>query len=274
MIFRTEDDLDLRAISESGQTFRWEDLGGGSWRIFSAADCLYVRELGDGRFDLDCGEEEFRSVWHDYFDLSEDYASLREKIDPTEDLFLYEAARYGKGIRILRQDPWEMLISFILSQNRNIPMIRKSIALLAQACGERKTDSRGEEYNAFPTPEALAFLGEDRLRACGLGYRCGYVRAAAAAVLEGRVDPYALTDADEETAREALLSVRGVGEKVAACVSLFGLHHTNAFPKDVWINRVLAEHYPEGYPFERYSPWNGLYQQYLFAYARTLQTGD
>jgi N-glycosylase/DNA lyase len=268
MIFRTEDDLDLRAISESGQTFRWEDLGGGSWRIFSAADCLYVRELGDGRFDLDCGEEEFRSVWHDYFDLSEDYASLREKIDPTEDLFLYEAARYGKGIRILRQDPWEMLITFIISQNKNIPAIKKSIEMLSEMAGERKTDRRGETYYAFPTPQRIAGLSGQELSACRLGYRCKYVRAAAEAVLSGSLDLGKLIAAGDEEALAALKGVYGVGTKVANCVLLFGLHHLNAFPVDVWIKKVLEEQYPSGYPYEEYSPWNGIYQQYMFAYYR------
>ena len=166
-----------------------------------------------------------------------------------------------------------MLVSFIISQNKNIPAIRRSIELLTEACGEPKYDQRGELFYAFPTPEALAELGEDELRGCSLGYRCRYVHAAADAVLNGVIDLDSLKEADEEHTIRSLCGLFGVGVKVANCVSLFGLHHIDAFPVDVWVKRILANEYPDGYPYERYRPYNGVYQQYMFAYYRNLSGG-
>ena len=161
-----------------------------------------------------------------------------------------------------------MLVSFIISQNKNIPAIKKSIEMLSEMAGERKTDRRGETYYAFPTPERIAGLSGQELSDCRLGYRCKYVRAAAEAVLSGSLDLGKLTGAGEEEALAALKGIYGVGTKVANCVLLFGLHHLNAFPVDVWIKKVLEEQYPGGYPYGEYSPWNGIYQQYMFAYYR------
>ena len=161
-----------------------------------------------------------------------------------------------------------MLVTFIISQNKNIPAIRRSVEFLAESCGEKKIDSRGVEYYAFPTPGAIVSLSDEALKACKLGYRCSYVRRAAEAVAEGKLDLQSLLSADEECTLQELTSLYGVGSKVANCISLFGLHHLDAFPKDVWIKRVLSQEYPEGYPFAAYSPYNGVYQQYMFAYIR------
>ena len=157
-----------------------------------------------------------------------------------------------------------MLITFIISQNKNIPAIKKSIALLCEAAGEERTDSLGQAYRVFPSPEAILAMKDEALAACRLGYRCAYVRAAAADVSSGRLDPGSLLEADEDTVLARLMSVHGVGVKVANCVSLFGLHHLDAFPVDVWIRRVLAREYPDGYPADCYRPYNGIYQQYMF----------
>jgi len=262
------DDFDLGKIAGSGQCFRASPWGD-SWRILSGADCLYITPLGGDGYELDCCEDAFEKRWRDYFDLGENYAAIRAHIDPA-DPYLQAAAEHEKGIRILRQDPWETLVSFIISQNRNIPAIRRSVELLAAACGDERTDSAGRPYFAFPAPEAVAALGDGALKACALGYRGPYVRAAAQAVLDGALDLEALRDADEERTMAALTGLYGVGVKVACCVSLFGLHHLDAFPRDVWIKRILAREYPAGYPFGTYAPFNGVYQQYMFAYERAL----
>jgi len=270
MICRITDDFDLRRIAESGQTFRWEASSDGAYRVIHGASCLRIASLGEDRYTLDCDEAEFIALWWEYFDLDTSYRGIRARIDGEKDPYLRSAAEAQKGIRILRQDPWETLVSFIISQNKNIPAIRRSIELLAQACGEALEDRWGEPYFAFPTPQALASLDEDALKACRLGYRCAYVHAAAEAVCEGTLDLDALRTADEATTMAKLTGLFGVGPKVASCVSLFGLHHLNAFPEDVWIRRVLSEHYPQGYPKDAYAPYNGVYQQYLFAHAREL----
>ena len=243
-----------------------------TFRIIAGSSCLYITALdpGQGLYDLDCTEEEFAGFWHGYFDLGENYRRIRERINPQKDPFLREAAEHEKGIRILRQDPWEMLITFIISQNKNIPGIRRCVESLAKSCGQKKTDSRGISYYAFPTPQQVASLSEEALAECRLGYRCKYVKAAAEAVLSEKINLEALRAADEKTSISSLTGLYGVGIKVANCVSLFGLHHVDAFPVDVWVKRILAEEYPEGYPFEQYSPFNGIYQQYMFAYYRHL----
>jgi len=271
MQIKIEDDFDLKKIAESGQCFRWTETGHESYRIIAGDKCLRVRATGDRRFDLDCAEEEFQDFWQDYLDLDESYADIRGRIGRRSDEFLYCAAEHEKGIRILRQDPWEMLITFIISQNKNIPAIRRSIELLAEMCGAGMTDRQGEHYFAFPSAEGIAGLREDQLRECSLGYRCRYIHEAASAVANGDVDLLQFIDAEEEETVRALTDLNGVGKKVASCVSLFGLHHLNAFPIDVWVKRILAEQYPNGYPFEDYSPFNGVYQQYMFAYYRNSQ---
>ena len=314
------DDFDLDRIADSGQCFRWQKEASGAYRIIHKEYGLRIRPVKDGIFELSCSEEEFRDIWHDYFDLGTDYRAVRGRISKEEDPFLYKACEYGKGIRILRQDPWEMLISFIISQNKNIPAIKKSIELLCEAAGRYREDAcdfggdacdaSSGGYYLFPSPEEILTLSDETLAACRLGYRCRYVKAAAADVAEGRLDlsrlqsesgRYEKADSEAagcetvsheagnhktgshevtgyettsneaagyETAISALTNVLGVGIKVANCISLFGLHQIDAFPVDVWIRRILENEYPEGYPKEKYSPYNGIYQQYMFYYYR------
>ena len=262
------DDFDLTKIAESGQCFRWRQMPDGGYRVIHGDRCLYIRRTGEARYLLDCDEAAFEAVWRDYFDLGEDYRAIRSRIDPAGDPFLFEASEQEKGIRILRQSPWEALVSFIISQNRNIPAICASIERLCALAGERHTDSRGGAFFAFPSPEALAALTEEELKACRMGYRCKYVHAAAEAVRSGQVDLQALAEEDCGDAVHALTAMYGVGVKVASCAALFGLHHLDAFPVDVWIRRVLERESPNGYPRERYSPYNGVFQQYMFAYYR------
>ena len=268
MIVTISDDFDLDRIADSGQCFRWSKTDDRSWRIIAGDFCLNIISLGDQRFSLDCTEMEFECFWRGYFDLQESYQDIRKRIDPEQDPFLWQAAEHEKGIRILRQDPWEMLITFIISQNKNIPAIRQCVELFAMCCGKKKVDSRGREYFCFPGPEAAAALSGQELLGCRLGYRWKYVHAAAEAVLDGKIDLYKLKDADEGTTISALTGLYGVGVKVANCVSLFGLHHMDAFPVDVWMKRILAEQYPAGYPYEIYAPYNGVCQQYMFAWYR------
>lgn len=265
MEIEINDDFDLRRIHESGQCFRWEPVGERGFRIPHREACLRIEPRGERTWQLDCTAAEFDALWRDYFDLDEDYAHIRARIDPESDPFLFRASEQEKGIRILRQDLWETLVSFILSQNRSIPVIRRSIALLCRAAGERKIDRAGEAYYTFPAPEALSALSDAALADCRLGYRCRYVKAAAQWALEGGLDGAAFAGLSDEEAMAALTGICGVGIKVASCVSLFGLHRTDAFPVDTWMRRVLETEYPQGYPMERYRPYNGVYQQYMFA---------
>lgn len=262
------DDFDLKLIADSGQCFRWEEEDNGSYRIIHGNDCLYISPGEKNVYFFEMDEKGNGTDWDNYLDLGENYRKIRRRIDGEKDPFLKVAAKEQKGIRILRQDPWEMLITFIISQNKNIPGIRRCVEKLCEMSGKKLKDIRGKTYYGFPSPKAILDLEEGDLVSCSLGYRCAYVTAAAKAVEGGEIDLDALRDADEEETLDKLISIHGVGKKVASCISLFGLHHIDAFPIDVWIKRILEQEYPDGYPYEEYSPYNGVYQQYMFAYYR------
>ena len=167
----------------------------------------------------------------------------------------------------MKQDKWEALCSFIISQNNNIPRIRTIIDRLCRRYGRAITAPDGSEAWAFPSPESIAAASADDLRTLGLGYRADYLPAAAADVLDRRFDPERLCTLPLEEARKELQAMRGVGPKVADCVLLFGLHRLDAFPRDVWIKRALAGEFKDT-PLQN-APYAGVAQQYIFEYIRT-----
>ena len=214
---------------------------------------------------LSCSQEEFDLIWRDYFDLEEDYGKLIASIDPG-DAYLCRAAAFGSGIRILRQDLWEMIVSFIISQQNHIKRIRRCIGLLCQKYGIEQETPEGEHYYTFPTPEALMDARLEDLYACNLGYRGRYIKETAGAVCRKEVDLVAIRQMGHREAMETLEKLCGVGTKVANCICLFALHQTEAFPVDTHINKVLREQYPEGFPFRKYPGYGGSLQQYIFYY--------
>nr|WP_297769344.1 DNA glycosylase [uncultured Butyrivibrio sp.] len=275
MIVRIEDDFDLRKIADSGQCFRFNECGDG-YSVVAGDKYVFVRKVtpNDDKtgetLEFDCSEEEFDTFWKNYFDLDTNYRGIRGLIDAREDEYLYNASEYGTGIRILRQDPWEMLISFIISQRKNIPAIKASIEKICEAAGKKiATDKEGKDVFSFPTPEELSALSIEQLSACSLGYRDKYVKQAAMDVASGAVKLDEWAGLDDAGLMEKLLSLYGVGVKVANCEILFGYHRLDAFPKDVWINKVLDMKYPQGFLFDKYKPYNGVMQQYLFFYSRS-----
>ena len=268
MQVRIEDDFDLLKIAESGQCFRFNKSGDG-YSVVSGDKYLFVKKVGDYDYDFDCSKEDFDSYWKTYFDLDTSYKGIRGLIDRDEDEYLYNAAEYGQGIRILVQDPWEMLISFIISQRKNIPAIKASIEKLCALAGKKiATDAEGKDVYSFPTPKELSKVSMEDLAACSLGYRDKYVHRAAMDVASGVCDLEAFRGLDDEKLMQKLLELYGVGVKVANCEILFGYHRLDAFPKDVWINRVLEQKYPGVFNFDKYAPYNGVMQQYLFFYSR------
>jgi N-glycosylase/DNA lyase len=284
MILNIKDDFDLAKIADSGQCFRFnvcdnkkeisdgkgESSGSPVYRVVACDKLLYIRQVGESVYELSCSEDEYETFWREYFDLDLDYSDLRGRIDRSEDPYLFAASEYGQGIRILRQDPWEMLISFIISQRKNIPAIKASIEKLCALAGDKigEEDDGGAIYS-FPTPERLARLSIAELGSCSLGYRDKYVHQAAMDVASGAVNLNDWKELSDAELMEMLLKLYGVGVKVANCEILFGYHRLDAFPRDVWINRVLDTRYPDGFLFEKYAPYNGVMQQYLFFYSRT-----
>lgn len=273
-------DLDLKQIAQSGQCFRLKMLESGIWSIAALGE--YAEAVQDGEdFLFSCSKETFQAVWQDYFDLDTDYGAFKNSVAP-EDAYLREAVKAGWGVRILKQDLWEMLVTFLISQNNNIARITASVDALCKRYGaccrgvgfKRLEDGllleEERSYWAFPKPEIIAGAGLEGLSGLGLGYRDKYLLAIAKRCggQEGKAWLDRLKGADYQEAHSLLMEQYGIGRKVADCVCLFGLHHVGAFPVDTHIKQILKAHYPAGFPMERYKGYGGILQQYLFYYKR------
>lgn len=253
-------DLDLDETLDCGQAFRWKKVGSDYQCTYEGHfldSFLTVSQCGNGKFIFhDTSEDDFIRVWTDYFDLDTDYSELKRRF--SEDKTLAEACRFAGGIRLLRQDAWECLISFIISQNNNIPRIK---GIISRLC---------DNYGHFPTPDELSEETPDTLAYLRSGFRAKYLCDAAKRTASGSTDLSAIRSMPIGDARSELKKICGVGPKVAECVLLYGMHRTDAFPIDVWIKRVLAEYYPDGFP--KYLSDNaGIAQQFLFHYIRSKQ---
>ena len=253
-------DFDLDAIFGCGQCFRWERAPDGSYQGIAFRKHLIVKQQGDMLLCSCADKAEFETVWRNYFDLDRDYGGIKSQL--ASDPVLKKAIGYAPGIRILRQEPWEALCSFIISQNNNIPRIRGIIARLCETFG----DPIDGGYS-FPAPAVLCRLDEEALAPLRCGFRARYILDAAKKAAKGEVDLGGLCSLPLSDARDALMKITGVGPKVADCTLLFGCGRLECFPADVWIKRVLACFYPGGFPDE-YRIFGGIAQQYLFHYAR------
>lgn len=266
--FRPEDGcLDLSQTLDCGQAFRWRPVllpnGREAWRGVAFGHALTVLQEGN-EFCFDCTEEEFRAVWYDYFDFGTDYGALRTQLSALHPV-LREACSYAPGIRILRQEPWEALCSFILSQNNNIVRIKGIIDRLCSLSGQSILCGEEPLY-AFPSPKELSAYTAEELAPLRAGFRAKYLADAAHRVSQGELNLEALKSGSTEAARERLMTVHGVGPKVADCVLLYGLHRTDCFPMDVWMKRAV-QLMPELTPADL-GESAGIAQQYLFHYVR------
>lgn len=256
------EELDIVKTFECGQCFRWNRDEKGVYTGVALGWPARVWEEDGGVFIRSAAPEE---IWREYFDLERDYAEA-SRFEGGE--YLDECIRYGRGIRILRQDPWEALCSFIISQCNNIARIKGIVERLCALYGE-ELSFEGERFFAFPPAEKLAPLEESDLAPLRCGYRAAYILSAARAVSAGELCLEELICCDGATAKKTLLSLNGVGDKVANCVVLFGLRHMEAFPIDVWIKRALKEHFPPDFDPGTLGEYAGLAQQYIFYYARS-----
>ena len=261
MIRRTIPHLDLAQIAASGQCFTWGRGAAGSWTIPAGERLVTACQRGE-ELTFSCDMAEFDAFWAGYFDLDTDYGALKASVDPA-DRYLTAAVAHGGGIRILRQDFWEVLVSFLISQNNNITRSTRSMALLRERYGK----STGG-FRAFPRPDGLTGVSEADFRDVGLGYRAKYLTWLSRELAGGGLEALerTLSDAGDEEAERTLMGLYGVGKKVADCVCLFGLHRTDFFPVDTHIRQVLDRHYPGGFPRERYRGGLGILQQYMFYY--------
>ena len=254
-------DFDLKQTLDCGQCFRWDILPDGSFRGTAFDRRLRLSQEDGAVVFHGVSAAEFEQVWAPYFDLDFDYAAVRRAL-AEQNPVLRQAAEFAPGIRILRQDPWEALCSFIISQNNNIPRIKGIIARLCETFGENR-----DGLYTFPGPGRLAGLPVEALAPLRSGFRAKYILSAAEKVASGAVDLGALSVLPMEQARESLMTICGVGEKVAECVLLYGLHRLEAFPMDVWMKRAMSVLLPDR-AREDFGEYAGIAQQYLFHYSR------
>ena len=257
-------DFNLQKTFECGQCFRWnKDKNGAYVGIAYGKPTRLYQE--NNSIIITSTAEDFEKTLREYFDLDRDYNEIMEKV--SIDDYMKRATSYGAGLRLLRQETWEALCSFIISQNNNIPRIKRIISTLCERFGDNITFN-GDNYYTFPSAKTIASLKPSDLAPLRCGYRADYIISAAGAVASGDIDLDALAKKSPIEARTALKRLHGVGDKVADCVLLFGLHMLDAFPIDVWVKRVVEEQYGKNFDPGVFSPYAGVAQQYMFYYAR------
>ena len=262
MYLASAQELSIEHTFRSGQCFRFRKNADGSYTFIAFSRVCHIREA-DGRVYI---SDEDAALWRRYFDLDRDYNTIFETFP--QDAFTREALRYGAGLRVLRQEPWEALCAFILSQCNNIPRIMRIMDTLCTLFG-KPILSEGETFYAFPTSETLAALTPEALAPLRAGYRAKYLLGAARAVACGALDFKALEKMDTASARTAVMALDGIGQKVADCFLLFGLGRGDAFPIDTWMKKASA-FYPGGFDAAAVGSNAGIAQQYIFYYARAV----
>lgn len=252
--------LSLPDTLDCGQAFRWQDKGNG-WEGTAMGRQLRLSQEGENII-FHCSQEEYDNIWRSYFDLDTDYAAIQAQLSELSPV-LKQAIDFAPGIRILRQDPFEVICTFILTQNCNIPRIKGMVERLCQSFGTKIADGVFD----FPTAETLAQQTVESLAPVRAGFRAKYLLEAARMVAGGQIPFEDIKSGDLDFGRKALQRIYGVGPKVAECVLLFGFYKTAAFPQDVWIKRAMAELFPGKGP-EMFGTEAGLAQQYIFHYIR------
>lgn len=255
----TNENFDIRRTFLCGQCFRWSEDENGAFTGIAGGRRLTLTQNGS-KVTLHGISERDIPFWENYFDIGTDYSAYITALSGDETL--KRACECAPGIRILRQEPFETLISFIISQNNNIPRISGIIGRLCEGFGEEISGGYG-----FPSAARLSGIVPEDLAPLRAGFRARYICDAVAKVNSGEVDFEEIDSLPLDKAREKLKTIVGVGDKVADCVLLFAFHKTDAFPKDVWVKRLMAQFYPEGLP-DCAKGIEGIAQQYLFDYVR------
>lgn len=275
------DHFNITQILESGQVFSYEKLTDHSYILNAKQKLIKVTQQPDSSSAIiyNTNMSELEERWFPYFDMGTNYAKITRQL-ARKDPHMAKAVEFGSGIRILKQDPWEMLISFIISQNKAIPHIQQCIRNISKQFGTplEEIDREDNPYYAFPTPEQLSKASEEALRLCKVGFRAPYIVDACHKVLNGEVILNDLWIMSADEAREQLMRIKGVGPKIADCILLFAYGKGEVFPTDVWIKRVVEGLYFEGkemkpeeiqtFAKSYFGKLAGYAQQYLFYYGR------
>lgn len=277
-------DFHLDHIFDCGQCFRWTKQKDGSYTGIAYGKVTNISFIPNEESQY-CGTiilkgstvSDFEQIWKSYLDLDRNYSKIKEMFRK-KDNTMAKAITYGEGIRILNQEEWETLISFIISQNNNIPRIKKCIESLCTSFGEKISAFNGREFYSFPSPETLSKLTVEDLDLCKLGYRAKYMIETAKLVNSDSLKLLGkMRQASKEEAREYLLSLCGVGPKVASCIMLFSMGKFDSFPMDVWVKRVMNQLYGikeddtakmQDFADKNFGEFGGIAQQYLFYYIR------
>jgi N-glycosylase/DNA lyase len=225
-----------------GQVFRWEKIGDW-WYGVAGGTVFKVRQIGQA-FEYENAKEDFIE---NYFSLNDNLEEILESIN--KDSHIRKAIRKYWGLRIIRQNPWECLASYICATYKSIAAIKHMLNNLSEKFGHRKTLDR-LNFFTFPTCEKIANAKEEELRACGLGYRAKYLLKTSQMICEKKFDLETLKNQPYDHAKKTLMGFSGVGAKVADCVLLFSLGKTEAFPVDIWVKRVILNHYSEKLPVD------------------------
>lgn len=272
--------FNAKHIFECGQCFRWNEQEDGSYTGVFRNNVLNVKENAENIIITGVCEENIEKVCKEYFDLDTDYEEIKDTLSKIDDN-VKQSIKYGEGIRILKQDLWETIISFIISANNNIPRIKKIIERLSENYGNEMV-WKGQKYYAFPTPEQLSKASVQDLRALGLGFRDKRVYETTRIILSGEVSLQSLENiTDSNVLREELNKLPGIGDKVADCIMLFSMKRFDVFPIDVWVRRVMNELYIKNedetkvnkkeirsLAEQKYGNLAGIAQQYLFYWKR------
>lgn len=268
-------DFDLIHIFDCGQSFRWLKQQDGSYIGVVGDKVSRVRFENEKLCISNSNFDDFVNVWYDYFDLGTDYEEIKKALC-NKDEVMAQAIPFGQGIRLLRQDIWELLISFIISANNRIPRIMKSVETLSLSFGSKISSEEGDFYT-FPSPEALSSCPIDKIEICKAGFRCKYISHTSQMIRNGVVDLSALNTMNTDKARSELMKLSGVGPKVADCILLFSGTKFDVFPTDVWIKRIMEVLYfkreatlkeIDEFSKDHFGRLAGYAQQYLFFFAR------
>ena len=274
-------DFEPQHVFDCGQCFRWLREEDGSYTGVVQGRVINVKKENDLIILDNTNKEEFENIWFNYFDLGRDYSKIKNELKVMDE-YLEKATEFGQGIRILQQDGWEMLISFIISANNRIPMIQRAINNLSERYGKFIGEYKGKKYYAFPTAEELSKVSVEDIRACQTGFRDKYIKSVVDYVSENKEDVLSYRKLNTDECIKELVKFNGVGPKVADCIALFGMQKYDTFPVDVWVKRVMEEFYVEDnlslpkirkFALEKFGDLAGFAQQYLFYYARELGIG-
>lgn len=272
-------DFNLNHIFDCGQCFRFNRLDDTTYFGVAKGRALRISQVGDEVTLYSTTEDDFKNIWFDYFDLGRDYDKIKSRL--SLDPVMKEAISYGDGIRILNQDLWEAVISFIISASNNIPRIKGIIERFCAAFGE-EIEYIGNIYYSFPDILKTASLSKEDLSVIRAGYRDKFIIDAAEKFKNGALSDEYIKSLSTPDAKKALMSINGVGNKVSDCILLFGLSRVDSFPVDVWIKRIMEYCYFDGeqsidtisrFAAEHFGDIGGFAQQYLFFYARENKIG-